>query len=51
MNLGPAPLSNRDILSNNFSIDLAQKTRDTSAKKDKDNLESTRLVEDALSCI
>jgi hypothetical protein len=51
MNLGPASLSNRDILSNNFSIDLDQKIRETCAKKDKDTLEPIRLVEDALSCV
>jgi hypothetical protein len=51
MNLGPASLSSRDILSNNFSIDLDQKVRETCAKKDKDTLEPIRLVEDALSCV
>jgi hypothetical protein len=51
MNLGSASLSNRDILSNNFSIDLDKKIRETCAKKDKDTLEPIRLVEDALSCV
>jgi hypothetical protein len=50
-NLGSAPLSNRDILSQNFTIDIAKKTHATCEKKDKDTTEPLRLVEDALSCV
>jgi hypothetical protein len=50
-NLGPNSLSNREILNNNFSIDLARKTVDFCAEKEKDSAEPLRLVEDALSCV
>jgi hypothetical protein len=50
-NLGSAPLSNCDILSQNFTIDIAKKTHATCEKKDKDTAEPLRLVEDALSCV
>ena len=50
-NLGSAPLSKRDILSQNFTIDIAKKTHATCEKKDKDTAEPLRLVEDALSCV
>jgi hypothetical protein len=50
-NLGPNPLSNREILNNNFSVDLSRKTVDFCTEKDKDPSEPLRLVEDALSCV
>jgi hypothetical protein len=50
-NLGPNSLSNREILNNNFSIDLSRKTVDFCTEKEKDSTEPLRLVEDALSCV
>ena len=51
VDLGPNSISNREILANNFSIDLDKKTRAHSSKNHLDLSEPIRIVEDALSCV